>query len=91
LSLEIPYPGTGQGGILRPGNIYDADEWTAFLFLHDIDSEDVYRIDFLDDGRMTIYRYRRTPEGHLFASDEEKIATMDPVTIRPKAPFPTWS
>jgi hypothetical protein len=79
--------------ILRPSNIYDAREWTEFLELHGFDAFSVYRIDFHDDGRFTVYEVRRNSEGSPFLVDEEKrqIATMEPVTVTPLAPVPIWS
>lgn len=93
LVIRLPYPGTGNGKTLRPGNLYDYEEWGAFLELHHFSINDVYRIDFLDDGRFTVYRYRRNSIGAQFLCNEEtrEIATMESVTVTPKAPIPAWS
>ena len=50
LHIRIQYPGNGNGTILRPGNLYDFDEWETFLQLHDLTAYDVYRIDFLESS-----------------------------------------
>jgi len=93
IHVRIQYPGNGNGKILRPGNLYDFDEWETFLNLHDLSGLDVYRIDFLEDGRMTVHRYRKGSDGHPFLAnlDTREIATFEPVTITPKAPIPSWT
>lgn len=78
--------------VLRPGNVYDFEEWGTFLELHHFDMGDVYRIDFLDDGRMTVHRYRRDKDGHRFREPgTTDAAILEPVTVTPKAPIPAWS
>lgn len=91
--IRIPYPGNGNGKILRPGNLYDFEEWEAFLNLHDLSGFDVYRIDFLEDGRLRVFRYRKDSNGNPFLAnlDTREIATFEPVTITPKAPIPSWT
>jgi len=93
IHIRIQYPGNANGKMLRPGNLYDFDEWETFLQLHDLTAYDVYRIDFLEDGRMRVHRYRRDSQGNPFMSNLEtrEIATMEPVTITPKVPIPSWT
>jgi len=90
--MNIPYPDSEDGSRLRPGNVYDPDEWTEFLELHQIDINDVFEIEFQEDGRFTVYQYRRV-DGQAIRDwkDPTLAATMEPVTLTPKAPFPAWS
>lgn len=86
MSLPLPYPGNDPKTI-RPGNVYDIDEWRTWLANLDFDVNDVYQIDFHGDNRCTVHSYR--PDRPLLKSGH--VAALDPVTVTYRTPPPMWT
>lgn len=79
---------------LDPDSFYDPLEWELFLEAHRFSIEDVYKIDFLEDGRITVHSYRTDQDGKHYALPIEggmEVATEEPVTITPESTIPVWS
>ncbi len=89
---------TGEGDMktLTPENLYDPLEWEIWLVAHGFNIENVYQLDFHDDGTVTVHSYRRDKNGNAYRIPGSSIitsviATEEPVTIIPKSEIPVWS
>lgn len=78
--------------VLTPNSVYDPLEWELWLEAHDLNINDIYMIEFLEDGRITVHQYA-TKDGHRFLENpgDTQAATLDPVTVTPKSTIPVWS
>ena len=81
-----------SGLTLNRDDSYDVEKWGQWLRTHNIDNNDVYRVDFNDDKtRMMVWRYRRNRRGHKYLSMRTgEIARRLPKHYRVKTPPPSW-
>jgi hypothetical protein len=68
--------------------MYDREEWARWLEVYKLDARTVQRIEFLDDGRFTVYRYATDPD---LTWDGVAPVMLDPVTLTPTEPPPPFT
>lgn len=89
-TLSIPYPHHQPRNVLVPGRFYDIESWRSWYNALGFDIDDIYRTDFLEDSRCTIYQYRTGLHKRRFL-DGDAVAVVDPITVEYSVPPPIYT
>ena len=77
-------------GTIKGGDVYDIEEWAAWLQGYGVEINEVQRIRF-SGRRMSIYRYAVDALGRKFLRRNKAIAMKRPARRVVLSPPPLWT